>query len=97
MIGVRVRAMPKRAVLDPQGEAVVSSLRSLGHDLVRDARVGRVIELVLDTDDEAEAIAAAERMCEQLLVNEVVEYGAIEVVEAGEVGAIAIAGAEVVA
>jgi phosphoribosylformylglycinamidine synthase len=85
--------MPKRAVLDPQGEAVTRSLRSLGHDAVRDARVGRVIELVLDTDDEAEARAMAERMCEQLLVNEVVEYGAIELVDAAEVGSVELAGA----
>ena len=96
MIGVRVRAMPKRAVLDPQGEAVVGSLRALGHDAVRDARVGRVIELVLETDDPAEAITMAETMCAQLLVNEVVEYGAIEVVDAGEIG-LATAGAEVLA
>ena len=93
MIGVRVRAMPRRAVLDPQGEAVVGSLRSLGHEAVRDAHVGRVIELLLDTDDPAEAIAMADSMCEQLLVNEVVEYGAIELVDAGEVG-LAVAGME---
>jgi phosphoribosylformylglycinamidine synthase len=88
MIGVRVRAMPKRAVLDPQGEAVTRSLHTLGHDAVRDVRVGRVVELVLDTDDEAEARAMAERMCEQLLVNEVVEFGAIELVDASEVGSL---------
>lgn len=93
MIGVRVRAMPKRAVLDPQGEAVTRSLRSLGHEVVRDARVGRVIELVLDVEDEAEARAIAERMCEQLLVNEVVEFGTIEVVDASEVGSVELAGA----
>lgn len=63
----------------------MGSLRSLGHDAVRDARVGRVIELVLDTDDPAEATALAETMCRQLLVNEVVEYGAIELVEADEI------------
>lgn len=96
MIGVRVRAMPKRAVLDPQGEAVVGSLRSLGHDVVRDARVGRVIELVLETEDPEEAIRLAEAMCSQLLVNEVVEYGAIELVDAAEVGSVG-AGTEVVA
>jgi phosphoribosylformylglycinamidine synthase len=82
MIGVRIRTMPKRAVLDPQGEAVVRGLRALGHDVVRDARVGRVVELVLDTDDEAVARAAAERMCAELLVNDVVEYGEVELVEA---------------
>ncbi|MCW2921003.1 MAG: phosphoribosylformylglycinamidine synthase [Thermoleophilia bacterium] len=85
MIGVRIRTMPKRAVLDPQGEAVVRGLRMLGHDVVRDARVGRVVELVLDLDDEADALAAAERMCADLLVNDVVEYGEVELVDASAI------------
>ncbi len=79
MIGVRIRTMPKRAVLDPQGEAVVRGLRALGHDVVQDARVGRVVELVLDVEDEVAARAEAERMCAELLVNDVIEYGEIEV------------------
>ena len=85
MIGVRIRTMPKRAVLDPQGEAVVRGLRALGHDVVRDARVGRVVELVLDVEDEAAALAAAERMCADLLVNDVVEYGEVELVDAANI------------
>lgn len=92
MIGVRVRAMPRRAVLDAQGEAVARSLQTLGHDVVRDARVGRVVELVLDVDDEATALAMVERMCEQLLVNEVVEFGSVEVVDAAEVGSLGAVG-----
>lgn len=85
MIGVRIRTMPKRAVLDPQGEAVVRGLRALGHDVVRDARVGRVVELVLDVGDEEAAREAAERMCAELLVNDVVEYGQVELVDASSV------------
>lgn len=85
MIGVRIRTMPKRAVLDPQGEAVVRGLRALGHDAVRDARVGRVVEFVLDVDDEVAARELAERMCAELLVNDVVEYGEVELVDAGSV------------
>lgn len=85
MIGVRIRTMPKRAVLDPQGEAVVRGLRALGHDVVHDARVGRVVELVVDVDDEAAAREAAEHMCTELLVNDVVEYGEIEIIDASSV------------
>jgi phosphoribosylformylglycinamidine synthase len=85
MIGVRIRTMPKRAVLDPQGEAVVRGLRALGHDVVRDARVGRVVELVLGVEDEQVAREAAERMCRELLVNDVVEYGEVELVDAAQV------------
>ena len=41
-----VLVRPKAGILDPQGEAVVTSLRHLGFD-VDEARVGRVIDLEL--------------------------------------------------
>ncbi|MET0608889.1 MAG: phosphoribosylformylglycinamidine synthase subunit PurS, partial [Gaiellaceae bacterium] len=45
---------PKPGILDPQGEAVQSSLRQLGFH-VDEARVGRVIDLELDDGDETAA------------------------------------------
>lgn len=63
---------PKRGILDPQGEAVESSLRQLGFD-VADARVGRVIDLEVEAADEKEARAEVERMCERLLANPLIE------------------------
>lgn len=90
MIGARVRIVPKRAVLDPQGEAVQRALHELGHQDVRDVRVGRVVELVLDTTDEVAARAQVERMSEQLLVNDIVEVGDIELVPAEQVGGLAV-------
>src|SRR6188508_14343 len=47
---------PKPGILDPQGEAVQSSLRQLGFH-VDEARVGRVIDLELDDGDETAARA----------------------------------------
>ena len=90
MIGARVRIVPKRAVLDPQGEAVQRALHELGHDTVRDVRVGRVVELVLDTTDEQVARTQLDRMCEQLLVNDIVEVGDVELVSADEVGGLGV-------
>jgi phosphoribosylformylglycinamidine synthase PurS subunit len=72
-----VLVRPKPGILDPQGQAVESSLRHLGF-AVGDARVGRVVELNLDTDDAAEARAQLERMCEQLLANPLIESYEIE-------------------
>ncbi|HZQ16015.1 MAG TPA: phosphoribosylformylglycinamidine synthase subunit PurS [Gaiellaceae bacterium] len=67
-----VLVRPKPGILDPQGQAVESSLRHLGFD-VSDARVGRVVDVELATDDPAEARAQLERMCEQLLANPLIE------------------------
>jgi len=63
---------PKQGILDPQGQAVASSLRALWFP-VDEARVGRVVDLEVDADDAAAARAQLERMCEQLLANPLIE------------------------
>ena len=68
---------PKDGILDPQGQAVESSLRQLGFP-VGEARVGRVVDLELDASDPAAARADVERMCEQLLANPLIESFEIE-------------------
>jgi phosphoribosylformylglycinamidine synthase PurS subunit len=67
-----VLVRPKPGILDPQGEAVESSLRQLGFS-VEEARVGRVVDLELDDGDPEQAKADLERMCEQLLANPLIE------------------------
>jgi phosphoribosylformylglycinamidine synthase len=73
-----VLVRPKPDILDPQGEAVGSALGHLGFD-VRDARVGKVIDLELEATDVAAAKAELERMCERLLANPLIESYEIEV------------------
>jgi phosphoribosylformylglycinamidine synthase len=72
-----VLVRPKTGILDPQGHAVESSLRHLGF-AVEGTKVGRLVELELDTDDEGEARTQVERMCEQLLTNPLIESYEIE-------------------
>ena len=78
-----VLVRPKPGILDPQGQAVESSLRHLGFE-VSYARVGRLVDVVLDTDDRDEAREQLERMCRQLLTNPLIESYtiALEVVPA---------------
>ena len=68
---------PKPGILDPQGQAVESSLRHLGFE-VGNARVGRIVDVELATDDRREALTQLERMCEQLLTNPLIESYEIE-------------------
>jgi phosphoribosylformylglycinamidine synthase subunit PurS len=72
-----VLVRPKPGILDPQGQAVESSLRHLGF-AVAGARVGKLVELEIDARDEAQARAELERMCEQLLANPLIESYEIE-------------------
>jgi phosphoribosylformylglycinamidine synthase PurS subunit len=77
-VKVSVLVRPKQGILDPQGEAVESSLRQLGFP-VGDARVGRVIDLEVEASSADEARAEVERMCERLLANPLIESYEIEV------------------
>jgi phosphoribosylformylglycinamidine synthase PurS subunit len=86
-----VLVRPKPGILDPQGQAVESSLRHLGFE-VDSARVGRLIDVELPTEDRSEAIDALGRMCEQLLTNPLIESYALELdgvpVETATAGAV---------
>ena len=75
-----VLVRPKPGILDPQGEAVLGSLKQLGFE-VDDARVGRVVDLELQNGDRERARADLERMCEQLLANPLIESYEIELVD----------------
>ena len=73
-----VLVRPKAGILDPQGQAVESSLRHLGFAVARRARrPGR--RRRRRGDDAREARAQLERMCEQLLANPLIESYEIEV------------------
>ena len=75
-----VLVRPKAGILDPQGEAVESSLRQLGFPVV-EARVGRVIDLAVEAATADEARGEIERMGERLLANPLIESYEIEVAE----------------
>ena len=72
---------PKAGILDPQGEAVQASLSTLGFSVTR-ARVGRLVDLEIATDDAGTARAEVERMCAELLANPLIE--SFEVVVEGQ-------------
>ena len=72
-----VLVRPKDGILDPQGEAVERALEHLGF-AVKGARVGKVVDLDVQGDDEGVARAQVEKMCEQLLANPLVESYEIE-------------------
>ncbi|XBQ15268.1 MAG: phosphoribosylformylglycinamidine synthase subunit PurS [Oceanicaulis sp.] len=74
----RVHVYLKPGVLDPQGQAVATSLNHLGFEEVSAARQGKFIELDLDTADAEEAHQRVTEMCQKLLANPVIENFDIE-------------------
>lgn len=63
----------KREILDPQGDAVRRALTSLDLGAVSGVRIGKLIEVELETDDRAAAEQQLEAMCAKLLANPVME------------------------
>ena len=74
----RVHVYLKPGVLDPQGQAVATSLNHLGFEEVSAARQGKYIELDLNTADADEAQKRVAEMCDKLLANPVIESYDIE-------------------
>jgi phosphoribosylformylglycinamidine synthase subunit PurS len=80
-VRLTVLIRPKAGILDPQGEAVQTSLSTLGFSVSR-ARVGRLVDLEVDAADPAGARAEVERMCEELLANPLIESFEVTVEDA---------------
>ncbi|MDR1607645.1 MAG: phosphoribosylformylglycinamidine synthase subunit PurS [Deltaproteobacteria bacterium] len=64
---VKVRLKP--GVLDPQGEAILRSLNSLGYKSFQSIRVGKLIELVLSGENQAEVESLVAKIADELLAN----------------------------
>jgi len=75
---LRVYVQFKEGVFDPQGNTLAESLRGLGYRGVTGARVGKVIELEMDSTSMEQARRDAQKMAEQLLANPVIETYKIE-------------------
>lgn len=73
MLKAKVYVTIKQGVLDPQGVAVQASLHSMGFMEVDSVRIGKYMELQLDTTNREEAEMRVKAMCDKLLVNTVVE------------------------
>ena len=75
----RVTVTLKSGVLDPQGQAIQGSLKSLGFGGVGAVRQGKVFDIDLGETDRGTAETALRGMCEKLLANTVIENYAIEI------------------
>lgn len=72
----------KKSVLDPQGQTVEHALHSLGFKETSKVRVGKYFELRIDAKDRKAAEERVKSMCDQLLINPVIEEYSFELKEA---------------
>jgi len=76
-----VWVMPKRTVLDPQGQTIQHALSGLGYQQVRDVRQGKFFVLNLDGWSRDEAQSQLERISKEVLTNPVIEEYRFEILE----------------
>lgn len=73
-----VKVTLKKGVLDPQGSAVEGAVKALGFGNVPQVRIGRLVELLVEADDEPGARKAVDELGKRLLANPVLENYSFE-------------------
>ena len=63
----------KEGLLDPQGKTIQDAFPTLGWSNVSEVRVGKHIELAVESDNEAAAREQVEEMARRFLSNPVIE------------------------
>ena len=73
---VRVNIVLKPSVLDPQGQAVATSLLGQGFDNIKNVRQGKILDIEFNSNNVD--INKINEMCEGFLTNPLVEDYTIE-------------------
>jgi len=78
----RIRVTLRKSILDPQGKAVEHAIGALGFQGVSNVRMGKYIELNVESSSAEEARLVTEDVCKKLLANPVMEDYHVEVEQA---------------
>lgn len=73
MYKVKVLIKRRPSILDPQGKAVEKGAMHLGLNNIKDTRIGKYIEFVVDINDQKDAEKEVKDYCNKLLANPIME------------------------
>ena len=68
-----INVMPLKALLDPQGKAVLQSMNNIGFKTVADVRIGKHISIELEAKSKKDADNLVEDACKKMLINPIME------------------------
>lgn len=77
----QIDVMPHKALLDPQGKAVTSSMKNIGLAEIANVRIGKHISLEIEAANKEEAKKKVDEACKKLLANAIMEYYEFELSE----------------
>jgi phosphoribosylformylglycinamidine synthase len=70
---IEIRITPRPGLLDPEGKAIQHALTALGYAGTGEVRVGKLIEVDVQAENEEAALETGRLMCRRLLANPVTE------------------------
>lgn len=73
--------MPLKALLDPQGKAITSSMKNIGLSEITNVRIGKHITLEIEASDKKTATEKVDMACKKLLANLIMESYKFEISE----------------
>lgn len=76
-----INIMPLKALLDPQGKAVSSSMKNIGLPEISNVRIGKHIHVEVEAKNKKEANEKVDTACKKLLANLIMETYAFELFE----------------
>ncbi len=73
MFKAKVLIKRRPSILDPQGKAVEKGAEHLGLKNIKDTRIGKYIEFIVDTRNKSTAENEVNEYCRKLLANPIME------------------------
>ena len=81
MFEAKVTIGLKKGVSDPEGVNTLKALKLLGFNNVKEAKMIRTVDLLIDGKNKDEVKKSVEQMCQRLLTNPVVHTYDIKIIE----------------
>ena len=81
MFEAKVTIGLKKGVSDPEGVNTLKALKLLGFNNVKDAKIIRTFDLLIDGKNKDEVKKSVEPMCQRLLTNPVIHTYDIEIIK----------------
>ena len=69
-----INVMPQKALLDPQGKAVCQTLQRTGYTGVSSVRIGKHIQIDIESENEESARKTVDEICSKVLINPIMEF-----------------------
>ena len=69
----QINIMPLKALLDPQGKAVMNSAQKTGFENITNVRIGKHIEVEIQAESKETAVSKIDELCKKILTNPIIE------------------------